>query len=226
MRWVLLAILSVSLVACVSTHKKLPDAPVTKNRTKARKKDKPPQQRDGALTRVQVLQTARSLVGSSQVVIGEQRFRSDCSGFVCAVYEAHGVKLPHSSQPTPRVSSSQSMYLAAAENLRMYTKGVPRPGDLVFFRDTYDANRDGRINDDVTHVGLVESVEPGGTVVVLHFASGRVKRGRLNLTSPDRHKSPDGRVLNDFLRRKRADDPKKARYLAGELFVSYAAVVP
>lgn len=225
--WLLTGILTTLLAfgsGCMGTHKKLPDAP-SKTRTKARRKDHRPEQRDGALARVQAVQTARALVGQRRVVISGQPYRSDCSGLVCAVYSAQGVQLPLSPSPTPRVSASQSIYLAAVEHYHVFKRGLPRPGDLVFFGNTYDANRDGRFNDDVTHMGLVESVENDGTVVILHFASGRVKRGRMNLAHPDVHQM-NGKVLNDFLRRKRANDPRKARYLAGQLFVAYAAVLP
>ena len=40
----------------------------------------------------------------------------------------------------------------------VHHRKVPRPGDLAFFDDTYDANHDGRTNDPLTHVAVVLSV--------------------------------------------------------------------
>ena len=225
MRWITLLALVFLVVGCGRGHK-LPDAP-GKTRNRIRKTDKAGQHRQGALLRVAVVESARKLVGSKQVYVSGKTYRSDCSGLVGGVFSAHGVELKHSPNPTPRQSAAQSMYLGASEHYRVYRKGRPRPGDIVFFENTYDANRDGRVNDAVTHVGLVEEVAEDGTVTILHFASGRVKRGRMNLAKPGTHRSPtSGAVWNDFLRRKRADDPKAVRYMTGELFVGYAAVLP
>jgi hypothetical protein len=47
----------------------------------------------------------------------------------------------------------------------------------------------------------------------------------MNLGLPHVHKAIDGRVLNDYLRRKDASDPANTRYLTGELFTQFATRV-
>jgi hypothetical protein len=117
-----------------------------------------------------------------------------------------------------------AFYRYARAKGRVYTRGTPRPGDLVFFRETYDRNRDGRRNDGLTHVALVDKVEPNGTVVVIHRVKRGVVRYRMNLARPDLKKDPrTGAVLNDMLR---APGAGKTPVLTGQLFAAYGSVLP
>ncbi len=106
----------------------------------------------------------------------------------------------------------------------MFEKGTPVPGDLVFFRETYDQNRDGRTNDGLTHVGLVERVLEDGTVTVIHRVSRGVVRYRMNLAHPLARKDPaSGRAINDYLR---APGSGEKGVLTGQLFSAYASLLP
>ena len=94
----------------------------------------------------------------------------------------------------------------------------------MFFRETYDRNRDGRHNDGLTHVALVDEVAADGTVVLIHRVSRGVVRYRMNLARPGVHKDPrTGGVLNDMLR---APGGGKKSALTGQLFVAYGSVLP
>jgi hypothetical protein len=97
----------------------------------------------------------------------------------------------------------------------------PRPGDLVFFRETHDRNRDGKRNDGLTHIGVVERVGKDGTVTFVHRAGNGVKRAKLNLRNPDVRRDARGRVLNDWLRR--PDGISEIR-LTGQLVAGFATV--
>jgi hypothetical protein len=99
----------------------------------------------------------------------------------------------------------------------------PSPGDLVFFDDTWDRNRNGRRDDPLTHVGLVEWVDVDGTVTFLHRGGQGVARAHLNLRRPDVARAPDGRSLNAPLRQRtsRADDGPA---LAGQLFTGFGRI--
>ncbi|ABC83764.1 NlpC/P60 family protein [Anaeromyxobacter dehalogenans] len=157
--------------------------------------------RDPALERLrdEVLEAARARVGA--------RTRLDCSGYVLAALRAAGL--------TPRLgparSRSEALYRASRPVER------PRPGDLVFFHDTYDRDRNGRAGDRFTHVGLVEAVE-GDAVTILH-RGGRVERIRMDLTRPS---DPEA---NDPVRVARRRDARGTRYLAGELFAAYGELL-
>jgi len=174
------------------------------------------------LARSRVLAVARSLVGNKQVKVGHKHYPQDCSGLVLAAYGEAGLNLLAAARPEDNAVTA--IYRFAREHGRVYQGGWPVAGDLVFFRETYDQNRDGRLNDGLTHIGLVEGVDADGTIRVIH----RVKRGvvvyRMNLSSPDRRvDSGTGRKLNDYLR---SGKGQKEAALTAQLFAGYATLFP
>jgi cell wall-associated NlpC family hydrolase len=142
----------------------------------------------------------------------------DCSGLANLAYRKPGLNLLP-ERPLPGEGGVTAIHRKARSLGALRSR--PRPGDLVFFRETYDRNRDGRRNDGLTHIGVVERVESDGTVTFVHRAGGGVKRSKLNLHQPSLRRDAEGRVLNDYLRR-----PEKVARprLAGELLVGFAAV--
>ncbi|WP_242346144.1 hypothetical protein [Anaeromyxobacter terrae] len=150
--------------------------------------------------RARIVAAARALLG--------KRFRGDCSGFVLRAYHAAGVGV----RLGPGVSRSESLYRASQP------VETPRPGALVFFHDSYDRDRDRRLDDRFTHVALVERVE-GTTVFLLHRARKGVERARMDLSHAD---DP---ALNDRLRATRRGDPRGTRYLTGELFTAFGELL-
>lgn len=158
-------------------------------------------------------------VGLSSLSKVSQRVKDDCSGLAALAYQPHGVRLlPEHTFPGENGVTAIHRKARELGTLRRW----PRPGDLVFFRETYDRNRDGRRNDGLTHIGVVERVAPDGTVTFVHRAGGGVKRSKMNLHQPSLRRDAKGRVLNDYLRRteRRATHPR----LAGELFAGFATV--
>ncbi len=172
--------------------------------------------------REKVLATARGLLGRTKIQLSGRTWPADCTGFVEAVHSRAGVSLR--SAAAKGDNGVTAFYRYARTKGRVYTRGTPRPGDLVFFRETYDRNRDGRSNDGLTHVALVDKVEPNGTVVVIHRVKRGVVRYRMNLARPDLKKDPrTGAVLNDMLR---VPGANKAPVLTGQLFAAYGSVLP
>ena len=97
-------------------------------------------------------------------------------------------------------------------------------GDIVFFHNTHDANRDGRNNDWYTHVGVVEQVLGDSTIVVLSWRQGAVTRDTMNLAKPN-FAEDGGRLINTPLREHRASDPPFTQYLSGELFAGFGSML-
>ncbi|HYO71628.1 MAG TPA: CHAP domain-containing protein [Archangium sp.] len=172
--------------------------------------------------RAEVLATARQLVGSRKVKVAGRTWPDDCTGFVEGVYARAGVSFRGAGVAGD--NGVTALYRYARDHGRVFTRGKPKPGDLVFFRETYDQNRDGRRNDGLTHVGLVDEVASDGTVVVIHRVKRGVVRYRMNLAKPGLRRNPrTGEVLNDMLR---VPGAGKMPVLTGQLFASYGSVLP
>ncbi|SEM12880.1 CHAP domain-containing protein [Stigmatella aurantiaca] len=191
-------------------------------RTAAKKKAAPASPRVSASARETVLATARSLVGQSKVTVKGRPYPADCTGLVEAAYSSAGISFRGNSKPGD--NGVTAIYRYAQAQGRVYTRGTPTPGDIVFFRETYDQNRDGRRNDGLTHVGVVDKVAADGTVTVIHRVQRGVVRYRMNLARPNAAKDArSGQVLNDTLR---APSSGRPFALTGQLFAAYATVLP
>jgi hypothetical protein len=175
--------------------------------------ESPPRTPEG--TRTAVVKAAAGFVGAKRLVVDGTAYRYDCSGLVEAVYAAAGM---------PLKGSAAMMYEHARETdvLHRRKKRV-QPADLVFWDDTYDRNGNGRRDDDLTHVGIVEGAFPDGRVTIVHLGGTGVRRITMDLRHKHVHTDDGGVVRNDFLRVRRDDDPWRTKYLAGELWVAYAS---
>lgn len=168
--------------------------------------------------------TAVRFVGQSRVQIGGRNFNPDCSGFVRGVYASQHVDLYSGLGKLDGGNGVGRIYTHMVEHGRIHYGPTVHPGDLVFFHNTWDFNGDGLPNDPLTHIGVVEKVEPDGTVLFVSSLSRGIERYRMNLQYPDIHKTADGRVFNDFLRRKRFGDGTGIHYLAGQLFAAFGTL--
>lgn len=171
---------------------------------------------------------ASSLVGhAGDFRVAGARFPADCTGFVEAVYEAEGVPLRalmRRAAPQERTGVGAAYRAVAAFGTILGSGEWPAPGDLVFWHDTYDRNRNGRADDGLTHVGIVLYVVDR-TVVFVHRGGKAVARGAMDPRRPDEAKAPGGEVVNSYLRRK---DPRLdgVPLLAGALFAGYGRLDP
>ena len=130
----------------------------------------------------------------------------DCSSFVTQVFKHEGVP----------VEGSVDQLHAKARRARAL-KRTPGKGDLVFFRNTYDKNHDGKLVDGLTHVGIVDEVLPDGGITFVHRTRKGVTRSAADPRRRHVYKDRGGRVRNDFLRR-------QPPALTGELLVDFADV--
>ncbi len=168
--------------------------------------------------------TAVRFVGQSRVQVDGRNYAPDCSGFVRSVYASQRVDLYGGLGELDGGNGVGRIFTHVVEHGRIHYGPTVHPGDLVFFHNTWDFNRDGLPNDPLTHVGVVEKVDFDGTVVFVSSVSAGIKRYRMNLKHPDTHKTADGRVLNDFLRRKHMSDTQGTYYLAGRLFAAFGTL--
>jgi hypothetical protein len=168
-----------------------------------------------------IAQTAGSLVGASVIELNGQRIAYDCAGVARAIYLAHGIDLYEGRRADSEASGVRTIYAHLSANGLIHRGPRASPGDLVFFDNTWDANSDGLINDALTHVGVVERIEPDGTVVFISRVARSIERHRMNLTEPGVHRTVGGRILNDYLRRKHPLDGRDAGRLTSDLFAAF-----
>jgi hypothetical protein len=176
------------------------------------------------------------LASRAETWLGEQggfsvdgeRYGADCSGFVQAVFAAEGLPLRRlAGRSAPRETSGAAALHRAARDFGVVFGGGgewPRPGDLVFWHDTYDRDGDGRSDDRFTHVGIVQYVADGGTVVFIHRGSKGVVRGAMTPSRPGQ--AADGDLLLNSTLRAKAKAKPGAPVLAGELFAGYGRIDP
>lgn len=149
----------------------------------------------------------------------------DCSGFVLAVYEQANISLlEKQAGKIEGENGVKIIYNALEKSKKIYRKKIPQVADIVFFNNTWDSNGDKKINDELTHVGIVLSVDENRTVTFIHSARrGGVRLDCVNLYYPNIEKLK-GVMINSKIRPRENTDPPDTKYLAGELFNAFGTV--
>lgn len=172
-------------------------------------------------SRSAIVESAARLVGARTITSQGKRIAYDCAGVTRAIFLEHGIDLYRGAFDDPKGNGVRLIHNHVRQHGTLHRGTNVSPGDLVFFDNTWDFNGDGKLNDPLTHVGVVERQEPDGTVVFISRVSNAVERYHMNLDQPHVHKNVDGRMLNDYIRRKHPADPDQTARLTGELFSFY-----
>jgi len=216
--FIMATIAIVTLVGCVTS-------PTERSRMSAPKASPCCRSVELALSRTAIVETAVKLVGATTVESNGRHIAYDCAGVTRAVFLKHGIDLYDGKLSDSHTNGVRIIHAHIRQQGRFHRGPVAYPGDLVFFNNTWDYNGDGKVNDPLTHVGIVEQQESDGTVIFISRVAGAVERYRMNLGLPHVHKTADGRILNDYLRRKHVGDRANTPYLTGELFAQFATRV-
>ncbi len=216
--FIMATITLVTLVGCTTPPSELPHRSAPDTRPCCRSVEATP-------SRTAIVRTAAKLVGARTIESKGRRIAYDCAGVTRAIFLEHGIDLYDSRTNDSKANGVRLIYAHVRQHGTLHQGPVVHPGDLVFFDNTWDFNGDGMLNDPLTHVGVVERVEPDGTVVFISRVADAIERYRMNLALPHVHKTADGRVLNDYMRRKLPTDPDDMGYLTGELFTFYGTRV-
>lgn len=176
-------------------------------------------------SRQAIVRTAVNLVGARTIESQGHRISYDCAGVTRAIYLTHGIDLYEGSTADGRTNGVGLIYSHVRKHGRLHRGPVVQAGDLVFFDNTWDYNGDGLVNDPLTHVGIVETVENDGTIVFISRVAGAIERYRMNVAHPHIHRTAEGRLLNDYMRRKHWRDGAQTAYLTGELFAAFGTRV-
>ncbi len=203
------------------TPEGFPTGPGSETQPSAPQAEPPPAAEPKTQAQVAVAYARAHLGARAPLKARGRVFRYDCSGFVRAAYYQAGIDLFENKAVRQGMSGTEIIYHHALETGGVFSH-APQPGDLVFFDNTYDRNRNGRLDDKFTHVGLVEEVAPKGTVTIIHLGNAGVGRIHMTLSRPKVYRDPKtGEILNHKLRRQRNSDPARTRYLASQLFRAY-----
>jgi hypothetical protein len=187
----------------------------TGRKSKTSRATPPPRPRVGE----RIAKKATGLVGVTSLRTVSNTVPDDCTGLARLAYTSAGIDLM--SGPGRKGENGVTHIYRAVRRQGALHRTKPRPGDLVFFRETYDRDSDGRRDDGLTHVGVVERVSPSGLVTFVHRGSKGIVRARMHLRWPATHRARANReVLNDYLRRA---SHKHRAYVTGELFAGFAS---
>lgn len=157
-----------------------------------------------------------------------KRFTSDCIGFVRYVYYLSGIDLVE-VYGNGRGGVS-SLYDGLLKRRFVYTNILPvSKGDLIFFDNTYDVNRNGRWDDPLSHVAIVIDVDKHGTITYIHHSPRKgVGLDYLNLRYPQTYafRMKDGslKVINSYLRINRGENLSRENYISSTFFRAFAHI--
>ncbi len=161
-----------------------------------------------------VAKAAAAYLGASRLRWDGDSFRYDCSGMVTAAHARAGLQL---------AGSSESLLRMAREAGVFHQRKRPWVGDVAFFRNTYDKNGNGRLDDPITHVAVVTAVDEDGTITMVHKGTSGITRLVMNLQHPSDHSDAAAKEINGYLRARRSSDRSGTRYLAGELWIGFGS---
>lgn len=137
-------------------------------------------------------------------------FRRDCSGYVEAILESLGHDIfDFVKSYDIHANGVTQIYEYVERTGSIYRDKEPKEGDLIFFSNTYDVDRDGNINDKLSHIGIVTNVDQDGTISFKHIIRGSIETDFINLSKPNLH-SYKGQIINSYLRRASKKHPYPA----------------
>lgn len=163
--------------------------------------------------------SARSLIGNRTIEVRGRKFNPDCVGVILGVYWASGIDLlPVFNRYTGNGVSR--LYQALQEAGLLHSRSAPEPGDLIFWDNTYDRNRNGDWDDTLTHTGIVVEVDTGGTITYVHYHyKNGVVAAAMNLVHPSTWRQGSEEIeINSPLRMRGSGTPDSSRWLSGQLF--------
>ncbi len=162
------------------------------------------------------------LLGKTEIIVRGKRFNCDCSGLILALYYYAGIDLlprfaRHSGNGVAR------LYKINEANGLLSTESVPPPGAMIFWDNTYDSNEDERWNDEFTHVGMVYSSSPDGSIEYIHL---NYRRGiileRMNLLREDVYREAGSSlIINSPMRMKSQVYINPDSWLSSHLFRAF-----
>lgn len=174
-----------------------------------------------------VIRAAKESIGMEYVPSWKgKHFTSDCIGFIRYIYYKAGFDL-NAAYGIGRGGVS-SLYDGLLKRDFVFQSNTAAPGDLIFFDNTYDINRNGLWDDPLSHIGIISGIGSHNTLFYIHFAGYGVAEDRINLFYPNTHafRQNNGKlyVINSFLRIDRGEGFEKKQYVASSFYRAFAHI--
>lgn len=114
-----------------------------------------------------IVEGAELYVKNQNLSTGKRKFAKDCSGVVSAIYYYAGIDLQkyYSSYSG---SGTERIYKTLANRKLLKKTWLPAIGDIIFWDNTYDRNKNGKADDNLTHLGIVVSADKKGNIAYVH----------------------------------------------------------
>ena len=186
---------------------------------------KPPSGRE-----LEVVASAKDLLGQkpdASVVVKGKQFTLDCIGTVSAIFYRVDIDV---AKYFDKYSGNgvNRLYMTLKDNGVLHRDTYPRPGDVVIWDNTWDANGNGdRTDDPRTHAGVIIAVDDDGTIHYVHenLYSGVVIEV-MNLLKPAAAWDEAGKRLNSGMAIATVSGgPKPERWLSGDVFDAFGDVL-
>lgn len=155
--------------------------------------------------------------------VNSRPYLADCSGYVSFAFHWAGLDMLKLYGIAPNGVSA--IWLGLHKYGFQVTDGPLRAGDIVFFHNTVDKNKNNKRDDAFTHIGIVESVGEYNIARVLHYGSKGVARIRMNISAPELRSLGDGGetvIFNDYLRRGSVPENLAGSLYAGAMRMNLA----
>ena len=165
--------------------------------------------------------------GLRYVRVGTKKYLDDCSNVLRIAYDELGIDLFSERYHYPKANGVRLIRMKGYTKSASTSSTSVAVGDLVIFDNTYDRNKNKRLDDRDTHAAIVVGFEGAHTAVIYHRVRSGHKIGRMNLRQKHKFFSREGdQRINDVLRRVSRKNRHKVPRLTGQLFATYVRVIP
>ncbi len=118
--------------------------------------------------KLKLIEGAETYKGAKNLVIKGRRFNMDCSGVISAVYYYAGIDL-QKYYPAYSGTGTERVYTTLRDRKLLKKTWLPEPGDIIFWDNTFDKNKNGKDDDSLTHMGMVVSCDKQGNITYIHY---------------------------------------------------------
>ena len=190
----------------------------------AEKSSKPKNAAEIESIKKKLIEGAETYKGAKSLVINGRRFNMDCSGVVSAIYYYAGIDF--SKYYTDLNGTGTEIIYKSLKDKKLLKKTwLPEPGDVIFWDNTFDRNKNNKDDDALTHMGMVVSCDKQGNITYVHY---NYSRGIVYEYMNIRYKNYESRIIkgenviiNSPMRIKGGSRENK-NWLAGQLVNCFA----